>query len=68
MAKRTAKAAQPKRIKITQIRSAIGQNERQRATLRGLGLTRMGKTVLRSDTAPIRGMITKVQHLVRVEG
>jgi large subunit ribosomal protein L30 len=55
-------------LKITQIRSAIGQTERQRATLRGLGLTRMGKTVLRSDTAPIRGMITKVQHLVRVEG
>jgi large subunit ribosomal protein L30 len=55
-------------IKITLVRSPIGQTERQRATLRGLGLTRVGRTVVRSDTAPTRGMITKVQHLIRVEG
>jgi large subunit ribosomal protein L30 len=55
-------------LKITLVRSPIGQNERQRATLRGLGLTRLGKTVLRDDTPPVRGMIVKVQHLIRVEG
>jgi len=55
-------------LKITLVRSPIGQTERQRATLRGLGLTRVGKTVVRSDTAPTRGMITKVQHLIEVEG
>jgi len=55
-------------LKITLVRSPIGQTERQRATLRGLGLTRVGKTVLRNDTAPVRGMIGKVQHLVKLEG
>jgi large subunit ribosomal protein L30 len=55
-------------LKITLMRSPIGQTERQRATLRGLGLTRVGKTVLRNDTAPVRGMIGKVLHLVKLEG
>jgi large subunit ribosomal protein L30 len=55
-------------LKITLVRSPIGQTERQRATLRGIGLTRVGRTVVRSDTAPLRGMIEKVQHLVKVEG
>lgn len=55
-------------LKITLVRSAIGQTERQRATLRGLGLTRLGRTVVRSDSAPLRGMIDKVRHLVEVEG
>jgi large subunit ribosomal protein L30 len=55
-------------IKITLVRSPIGQTERQRATLRGLGLTRIGRSVMRHDTPPVRGMIGKVQHLIRVEG
>jgi large subunit ribosomal protein L30 len=55
-------------LKITLVRSPIGQTERQRATLRGLGLLRVGRTVLRGDTKPTRGMITKVQHLIKVEG
>ncbi len=54
-------------IKVTQIRSGIGRPKNQRLTLRGLGLTRMNKTVLVENTAPIRGMIRKVQHLVKVE-
>ena len=45
-----------------------GCTERQRATLRGLGLTRVGRTVVLRETAPILGMIAKVQHLVKVEG
>ncbi len=55
-------------VKATLRRSAIGTSPRQRATLRGLGLTRVGRTVVLRETAPVVGMITKVQHLVKVEG
>ena len=55
------------KLKVTQIRSGIGRPQDQRLTLRGLGLTRMHKSVVLNDTAPIRGMIRKVQHLVAVE-
>lgn len=51
-------------LKVTQVRSAIGRCERQRATLRGLGLTRMNKERVLMDTPAIRGMLTKVNHLV----
>jgi large subunit ribosomal protein L30 len=56
-----------KTVKVTLVGSPIGQTGRQRQTLRGLGLTRRGKTVLVRDTPAARGMIGKVQHLVRVE-
>ena len=55
------------KLKVTLVRSGIGRPEKQKATLKGLGLTRMQKTVTLEDTAAIRGMIRKVQHLVRVE-
>ena len=54
-------------IKITQVKSEIGSTKKIRATLVGLGLTKMQKTVTRKDTPEIRGMLYKVQHLVRVE-
>ena len=54
-------------ITITQIKSGIGSTKKIRATLVGLGLTRMHKTITRKNTPEIRGMINKVQHLVRVE-
>ncbi|NOQ46186.1 MAG: 50S ribosomal protein L30 [Desulfobulbaceae bacterium] len=54
-------------VKVTQVKSGIGSTEKIRATLVGLGLTRMHKTVIRKDTPAIRGMINKVKHLVRVE-
>jgi len=54
-------------VTVTQIKSGIGSTKKIRATLVGLGLTRMQKTVTRKDTPEIRGMINKVQHLVRVE-
>lgn len=54
-------------IKVTQVRSGIGRQPKQRKTLQGLGLTRMHKTVMLEDTPCIRGMILKVQHLVKVE-
>jgi large subunit ribosomal protein L30 len=60
--------ATEKMVKITLEGSYRGCSERQRATLRGLGLMRRGRTVVVRETAPIRGMITKVQHLVKVEG
>jgi large subunit ribosomal protein L30 len=55
-----------KKIKIKMIRSQITQPETQRRTLRGLGLTRMNRTVELKDTPAIRGMIRKVSHLVKV--
>lgn len=54
-------------IKITQVKSAIGSTKQIRATLVGLGLTKMHKTVSRKDTPEIRGMVNKVLHLVKVE-
>ena len=51
---------------ITQVRSAIGRHGRQRVILRGLGLRRLHQTVQRPNTAQVRGLIEKVQHLVEV--
>lgn len=56
-----------KRIRVRQVRSAIGYDRRQRAVLRGLGLRRLHHCVELEDTPAIRGMITRVNHLVRVE-
>lgn len=55
------------RLKITLRRSRIGSTPRQRAVLRGLGLGRVGSSVLRPDDPSIRGMVSKVAHLVEVE-
>ncbi|MEN8188330.1 MAG: 50S ribosomal protein L30 [Thermodesulfobacteriota bacterium] len=49
------------------IKSGIGSTKKIRATLTGLGLTKMEKSVTRKDTPEIRGMLKKVEHLVRVE-
>ena len=56
------------RIRVRQVRSAIGYDQRQRATLRGLGLRRLNQVVEVEDTPAVRGMINKVIHLVTVEG
>jgi large subunit ribosomal protein L30 len=55
------------KLKVTLIRSGINRPELQKQTIRGLGLTRMHKTVVLNDTLAIRGMIRKVSHLVKVE-
>jgi len=55
------------KLKITQIRSTIGRNERQKRTIRALGIRRMHQTVIHNDTPQIRGMIQKVKHLIKVE-
>ncbi|MCI0511062.1 MULTISPECIES: 50S ribosomal protein L30 [Chromohalobacter] len=55
-------------IKVTQTRSTIGILEKHKATMRGLGLRRIGHTVELEDTPAVRGMVNKVNYLVRVEG
>lgn len=54
-------------IIVTQIGSPIGRRSDQRATLIGLGLNKLHRTRELEDTPAVRGMINKVQHLVRVE-
>lgn len=54
-------------LKVTQVRSAIGTQQRQRDTLRSLGLRRRGKTVIVRDTPATRGRINAVAHLIKVE-
>ena len=55
------------RIKVRWVKSQIGYDQRQRATLRGLGFRRLNQTVDVEDTPAVRGMIKKVTHLVVVE-
>ena len=55
-------------IKVTLIKSTIGRIEAHKATVRGLGLRRMHHTVELQDTPAIRGMITTVGYLLKVEG
>jgi large subunit ribosomal protein L30 len=54
-------------VKATLRRSAIGTSPRQRATLRGLGLKRVGRAVILKDSPAVRGMLRAVGHLVSVE-
>ena len=56
-----------KLLKITLVKSPIGYNGKQKATVKSLGLRRMGHSVLIGDGPQIRGMINKVSHLVTVE-
>ena len=55
------------KIKVTQVKSGIGRPQTQRRVLAGLGLRKLHKPVVVSDSAAIRGMIRKVSHLVVIE-
>ena len=55
-----------KTVKIQQVKSEIGYNRKQRATLRGLGIRKMNQVSELEDTPAVRGMINKVRHLVVV--
>ena len=57
-----------KMIMVTLRKSGIGTSPRQRLTLRGLGLKRLGRAVIVKDSPAVRGMIAKVAHLVDAEG
>jgi large subunit ribosomal protein L30 len=54
-------------LKVTLVKSGIGKDKRTRQTLRGLGLTRLHKTMTLKNTPAIRGMIEKVSFMVKVE-
>ena len=54
-------------IKVTLVKSGIGKNKKIRETLKGLGLTKLHKTVSLKNTPAIRGMINKVSFMVRIE-
>ena len=55
-------------MRVTQVRSRNGANRAQLATLRSLGLRRIGHTVEVKDTPQARGMVHRVRHLVRIDG
>ncbi|MGB2769492.1 MAG: 50S ribosomal protein L30 [Candidatus Zixiibacteriota bacterium] len=55
------------RLRITQIRSAIGRVKEQKQMVRALGIKRLHQSVEHEDNPAIRGMIQKVKHLVKVE-
>jgi large subunit ribosomal protein L30 len=54
-------------VKVTQVKSQIGETKQHRGTLRALGLGRIGKTVEVKESPATAGMLRKVAHLVRVE-
>ena len=55
------------KLKITQVRSTIGQDESHRGTLRALGLRKIGRSVEHPESPQLAGMLRKVRHLVRVD-
>jgi large subunit ribosomal protein L30 len=55
------------KLKITLVKSTIGSIPKQRKTVEALGLTKLNKTVEQQDNPAIRGMVSKVAHLVKVE-
>lgn len=56
-----------KMLKITLVKSAIGYSETHKATVRALGLRKMNQTVIQEDNPTIRGMLSKINHLVVIE-
>mgnify|MGYP000607419107 CR=1 FL=1 len=66
-AEKKSSSKQGQKIRVTQIRSGAHRKPDQRETLLGLGLTRMGRTRELEDTPAVRGMVRKVQHLIKVE-
>jgi large subunit ribosomal protein L30 len=62
-----AKQAAGARIRVKQVKSGVGGTQRQRQTLRGLGFRRLYQVVELEDTPSVRGMITAIAHLVKVE-
>jgi len=56
-----------KRVRITYVKSVIGYSQRQKGTVRALGLRHLGDVVEQDDSPTIRGMLDKISHLVKVE-
>jgi large subunit ribosomal protein L30 len=55
------------RLKVSQVKSGIGRAKNQRDTLRSLGLKRIGDVAVKEDRPEIRGMLSTVTHLIKVE-
>jgi large subunit ribosomal protein L30 len=55
------------KVKITQVKSKIGQTQRHHGTLRALGLGKIGQTAEHDESPVLAGMLRKVRHLVKVE-
>jgi large subunit ribosomal protein L30 len=66
MAKKKA-TVKEKALRITLVKSPIGYTQRQKDTVRALGLRRMNSSVVRNDIPQIRGMVQAISHLVKVE-
>ena len=62
-----APVGERKRLRITLVRSPLGNTQRHKATIRALGLRRMHQSVEQVDSPQLRGMIAKVAHMVKVE-
>lgn len=56
-----------KKLRITLTKSAIGYTEKHKATVRALGLHRLNQTVEQVDSPVLRGMLRKINHLVKIE-
>jgi large subunit ribosomal protein L30 len=56
-----------KKLRVTQVRSQIGQTAKHRGTLRALGLGKIGRTAEHEESPQLAGMLRKVRHLVRVD-
>jgi large subunit ribosomal protein L30 len=65
--KKADKTGQPRKLRVTQVRSKIGGIQEHRDTLRSLGLKRIGDVVVKEDRPEFRGMVKAVRHLVTVE-
>jgi len=55
------------KVRVTQVRSQIGQSQRHRGTLRALGLGKIGRSAEHAESPQLAGMLRKVRHLVKVE-
>ena len=62
-----ARSKRSSKIRIKYVKSAIGYSERQKGTVRALGLRRLGDVVEQDDSPVIRGMVAKIGHLIEVE-
>jgi large subunit ribosomal protein L30 len=56
------------KVKVTQIRSTVGQSKRHEGTLRALGLGKIGRSAEHADSPALTGMLRHVRHLIRIEG
>jgi len=62
-----AKKNEPKQLRITLVRSVIGNTEKHKATVRALGLHKINQSVVQADSPTLQGMLRKINHLVKVE-